>query len=165
VGGTPATGATVALRRAALRELLPVPDGWPHDEWLALGISMRGRVDCLEWPSISYRQHGGNQIGVRRRSLVEKAVGNGRPDKRLYMRQLVDRLVAMREWAEMRGVELPADRLGDIEERLRHVRCRASLPRRFGDRFAMVAAEFASGRYGRYSRGLRSILSDLMDMN
>ena len=160
-----ATGATMALRHDCMRRLLPVPDGWAHDEWLALGVSLMAQVDCLEWAAIGYRQHGGNQIGVHRRSLGEKMTGVGRPDKREYMHKLSVRIAAMHAWAERAQVDLPPARLRDMRARSMHAAVRAGLSKRALWRFAQVFAELRSGRYARYSAGLRSIVSDLLDLN
>lgn len=159
------TGATAAFRRECIADLLPVPEGWPHDEWLALGVALRGEVDCLEWASIDYRQHGGNQIGVRRRSLAEKATGAGRPGKRDYMRQQLARLHALQAWAATHGATLPAGRARDIEHRIAHVRFRATLPDASVARMAAVAKEALRGRYARYSAGMRSVLSDALGLD
>lgn len=66
------TGATCALRRTLLDGSLPVPDGWSHDEWLAVNASLQGGLDMLAEPTIDYRQHGNNQIGASRRSFVHR---------------------------------------------------------------------------------------------
>lgn len=62
------TGATVAIRRSLLRLALPFPTGTFHDAWLALLASATGAVRLLELPTIHYRQHGNNLVGVKKRS-------------------------------------------------------------------------------------------------
>ncbi|MFT4257473.1 MAG: glycosyltransferase [Pseudoxanthomonas sp.] len=159
-----ATGATMALRRDLLARLLPVPEGWVHDEWLAMGVSLMAQVDCLEWRSIDYRQHGGNQIGARIRSAREKLLGAG-ASKREFMAKVAQRLAQTQERIAAAGLALPPDKTTQLRERIAHARFRASLPTAALRRFRDVSAEAASGRYGRYSSGLRSIVSDLLDMN
>ncbi len=58
------TGATVMLRRSLLKSALPIPEGWIHDEWLALLAAAQGGVSFCPECLIRYRQHGDNQIGV-----------------------------------------------------------------------------------------------------
>ncbi len=62
-----ATGCTIALNRAAA-ELLrdhPFPDGIiMHDWWAYLVVSAFGEVIYDPKPSISYRIHGENQVGL-----------------------------------------------------------------------------------------------------
>ena len=66
------TGATVVVRRDAATAALPVPEGWIHDEWIAVTCALGGGVRLLPEPTIDYRQHGANQIGVRRLTLRQK---------------------------------------------------------------------------------------------
>lgn len=157
------TGATLAVRRHLLTSLLPVPQGWVHDEWLAMGACMQMQVDCLEWQSIDYRQHGGNQIGARRRTRREKVLGSSMP-KREFMNMVAQRLVrALGHLGETR-LMLP-EKEQQIRGRIAHAQFRAQLPRNALARWPAVVGEARSGRYGRYSSGLRSIVSDLMDMS
>ena len=71
------TGCTVLANRALLREALPVPpEAAMHDWWLALVASAFGHIGFVDRPTISYRQHGANQIGARgwsARYLAERA--------------------------------------------------------------------------------------------
>lgn len=157
------TGATAALRREALADALPVPAGWVHDEWLALRCSLSWQVDCLEWPSIDYRQHGGNQIGVRRRTLREKLAGIDRP-KRVFMADVAERLQRFLRRCEDAGLEIPVARRAEIQDRIAHARFRARLPTSLAPRLREVFDEVCRGRYARYSSGWRSVASDIVDL-
>lgn len=69
------TGATCALRRSLLASGLPVPPCWSHDEWLAVVASRARGLDVHRPATIDYRQHGGNQIGASRRSVLSQLRG------------------------------------------------------------------------------------------
>lgn len=61
-----ATGCTVVVNRALLRLALPFPPGLVmHDWWLAMVASVFGHLSHLPVTTLSYRQHGNNQIGAR----------------------------------------------------------------------------------------------------
>ncbi len=158
-----ATGATMAMRREALDDALPIPSGWVHDEWLALRCSLSWQVDCLEWASIDYRQHGGNQIGMRRRTLREKLAGIDRP-KRVFMADVADRLKSFLQRCNDAGLDLPTDKRVEIEARIAHARFRASMPTAALPRLRAVLGEMRTGRYDRYSSGWRSVASDIVDL-
>lgn len=158
------TGATAAIRREAMLDALPIADGWVHDEWLALRSSLAWQVDCLRWPSIDYRQHDANQIGMRRRTLREKLAGIDRP-KRVFMRDVAERLERFVQRCDAAGLALPVDKRADVLARIDHARFRAQLPHAPVARLGAVLAESRSGRYRRYSSGWRSIASDLVDLN
>jgi glycosyltransferase involved in cell wall biosynthesis len=58
------TGATAAFRRSLFTFARPLPEGVFHDTWLALMAAVSGKVHMLEVPTIHYRQHVGNTLGV-----------------------------------------------------------------------------------------------------
>lgn len=60
------TGATVAIRSTLLEMALPFPTNHFHDAWLALIAAAAGEVRLLDLPTIQYRQHGNNLVGVKR---------------------------------------------------------------------------------------------------
>lgn len=159
-----ATGAAMALRREYLQRLLPVPEGWVHDEWLAIGVSVQAQVDCMEWASIDYRQHGGNQIGARKRTLQEKLAGSG-ASKREFMAFVAARLERALLRLQEAGLSPPEAKLAQTRERIAHARFRERLPESAWRRIPHVLAEARSGRYREYSSGLRSIISDFLDWN
>ncbi|MGF6526669.1 glycosyltransferase involved in cell wall biosynthesis [Variovorax sp. PvP013] len=155
------TGATMAVRRRVLERGLSVPDGWIHDEWLAMIATFMGAVDCLESSTIDYRQHGGNQMGARRRGFVERVTGSG--TSRLdFMTRTVRRTKTLLDLAEASPLRLKESSLEMLRDRLVHARFRAAPPERWPARLAAVLREYASGRYSRFSNGPRSALSDLL---
>ena len=158
------TGATAAFRRGLVARALPFPDGWVHDEWLALVAAAGGEVDCLEEPLVDYRQHGANQIGMNRRSVAEKLGRHGVP-RRVYLRRVAGRLVQLQANLERGGVPMDAPNQRVLREALAHARHRAELPRAPLARWLRVGREVLSGRYARCSFGLRSIGADLLGLD
>ncbi|QNE45984.1 glycosyltransferase family 2 protein [Glaciihabitans sp. INWT7] len=67
-----ATGATMMVRRELLDSAAPFPLPWVHDEWLAIIAAATASVDLMTERLVDYRQHGANQIGVRRATLRVK---------------------------------------------------------------------------------------------
>ena len=60
------TGCTIISRKDLIDKFVPIPPRQPmvHDWWMALMISQNGKVCFLDEPTIKYRQHGNNQIGI-----------------------------------------------------------------------------------------------------
>lgn len=155
------TGATVALRHELLSLAMPFPDCWVHDEWLAIIASACGRVDTMDTALLGYRQHSSNQIGMRKRDLSEKF------QSMRSLRRDFWQLVAQR-------TAVFVDHLGQLDDpsveyprraalqKLRHARLRADLPKPRLARIRPVLREAGSGRYQRYSNGLRGIVRDLL---
>lgn len=62
------TGCATAINKALLELASPLPACSPmHDWWLALCAAAAGRIRFLPETLVKYRQHGGNQVGARRR--------------------------------------------------------------------------------------------------
>jgi glycosyltransferase involved in cell wall biosynthesis len=155
------TGATMAVRRKVFECGLAVPKGWIHDEWLAMIATFMGTVDCLETPTIDYRQHANNQVGARRRGFVERLTGGGMSRLEFMTRTLL-RTQTLLDIAETGPLRLPEADLQMLRDRLTHARFRATPPTALPARLAAIAREYASGRYARFSNGPRSALSDFL---
>lgn len=156
------TGATAAFRRALVARALPIKPGWIHDEWLGIvAAASGGRVDCLEWSSMAYRQHGGNQIGARLRTPLEKlrapeSIGS----RRAFLGRSADRLDVLRN--RVMQVQWVDDTwLSDLNARIDHLRCRSQLPVRWYRRIPVVLRQQGMGNYARYGSGWRSFLADM----
>ena len=156
------TGATVALRRSVFDAARPFPREWVHDEWLAIIAAALGSVDYVDAQLIDYRQHDRNQIGMRRLKLSEKFPKLLRPRENRYRHMqrrveiLLDKLIALAPAVRPEYVE-------QVREKLRHVRVRAALPKNRAVRIVPILCEISTGRYARYSVGLRSIAQDFFE--
>ena len=66
------TGCAMMVNRTLLRMALPLPNEVVmHDWWCGL-ISGSGRRFFITTPLVLYRQHGGNQVGAKSRSLMNR---------------------------------------------------------------------------------------------
>lgn len=157
-----ATGATAAFRRELLALAMPVGAGWIHDEWLAMIAAVTGRVDALEQPLIDYRQHGGNQIGMRKRNWVDKWNDLLRPRGDQF-RAEVQRLESLQRHLASLDPGAFDDALRHIAHKHEHFARRVSAgcrPR--WSRLPLVLQQAANGNYRRYGTGGRSMLRDLL---
>lgn len=151
------TGATAMLRRSLAVDCAPFPTGWVHDEWLAIVAAARGELDVIAEPLVDYRQHGSNEIGAQKLSVVAKFSRMVEPgaarSERLLARatSLVDRLPA-----------LAPDRASAVAEKLEHERVRSSLGRSRFTRISPVLRELRTGRYSAFGRGAADAVRDLL---
>lgn len=154
------TGATTMLRREVLDSAVPFPEGWVHDEWLAMIAASIGDSELLDRELVDYRQHGSNQIGVRRLGKRAKVgrILEPRSGRNVYLAQrarvLAERLAA-----------LPAarpDAVRRAHEKLAHLEVRAGFSRHRIARIIPVLRELSTGRYAHYSRGYGDVLRDLL---
>jgi glycosyltransferase involved in cell wall biosynthesis len=155
-----ATGATTLLRTEVRDRALPIPAGWIHDEWLAIVAAATSRTALLDEPLTDYRQHGENQIGVRRASLGDKLSRLREPrqprNSRLLTRarSLAERLDALD------GV--PPERRALARAKLAHEARRSALPAIRIARVGGVITGWRSGDYRRFGRGGQDALRDLV---
>ncbi|WP_394551210.1 glycosyltransferase family 2 protein [Agromyces sp. MMS24-JH15] len=154
------TGATVLVRRELLERALPFPSSWVHDEWLAAIAAVDDGVRLIERPVTAYRQHGGNEIGVKEPTFRRKVQRMTQPradrNRRLSARadDYAARLDALGGGQARRDA---ARRKADFE------RFRADLPASRIARAIPVLRRASSGAYGRYaSQGNLDVVRDLV---
>ena len=60
------TGCTIISKKELIDKYIPIPEEKPmvHDWWMALIISQIGKLSFLDKPTIKYRQHGKNELGI-----------------------------------------------------------------------------------------------------
>ena len=157
-----ATGATAVFRRELMERAAPFPPEWVHDEWLAVIAAVIGRVDVLEEPTIDYRLHGGNVIGVAKPTLTHKIsrVLEHRGDRNAVLARrfavLVERLTAL-------GDLVPPEALEHAKRKAAFEAERAALPANRLARIRPVVALWRRGLYPEYaSRGATDVLRDLL---
>ncbi len=149
------TGATLAFKSGLRDAALPIPPGWPHDAWLALLAAAHGGLVGVFEPLIDYRQHGGNVVGGRRKSLHEEIRAALQLDRAAWYRE---ELGLWRALAARLGGAAPAE----LNEKLSHLEARAALPNVRSRRLPGVLRELVAGRYARYARNWGSVAIDLL---
>ncbi len=155
------TGATAVVRRTVVDRALPIPDGWIHDEWLAIVAAAVGRTAVLRDPLIDYRQHGGNQIGAAKLTLRGK-LNKLREPREERNENLLVRAEALVSRIDDLFPEVSAKRRTFAVLKLDHERVRYALPDRRIGRVGPVLVEWMRGRYSRYGLGAQDVLRDLV---
>ncbi len=63
------TGCTIISKKEQIPNILPLPNDSKyliHDHWIALMVSLHGRLAYMPERYIKYRQHGNNQVGTNK---------------------------------------------------------------------------------------------------
>lgn len=61
----PVVGCTVMINKAVKPMVLPIPEqAVMHDWWIALNVAANGKVGFVPGPTLLYRVHGRNNLGV-----------------------------------------------------------------------------------------------------
>jgi glycosyltransferase involved in cell wall biosynthesis len=154
------TGATLAFRSWLKEWVMPIPDCWMHDAWIAAVIAALSDMCIIEEPLIQYRQHTQNQVGGRKPPLPEflRAVVR---DNTAFYEGYVDLLKLLRQ--RLTGCT-KLKRLADLsllDSRICHFEARARMPAQRLRRLPLALREFWTLRYFRHSNGSISLGKDL----
>lgn len=154
------TGAATMFRRELADIAAPFPQGWLHDEWLAIVAAAVDEIDVIAEPLIDYRQHRHNQIGVRALTVREKFVRMIEPGHERNSRLLRrSRSLALR-LPDIRAV-VPA-RIEAARQKVLHEERRSLLSPHRMLRIVPVVREVMTGRYGKFGRGPADAIRDLL---
>lgn len=154
------TGATLAIRANIRELLLPIPEIWVHDGWIALLVSAFGQISSINKPLIQYRQHAKQQIGAQKLSLqqqINKASQTGRQAYEISIQQYqiaLERLLSFEFVTEHEYAKL-------LKNKIKHISVRAYINQN-PKRYMSIFKEVANLNYFRYSNGIKSILKDII---
>lgn len=154
------TGATLAFKSSLRGVALPIPDGWPHDAWLALIAASQEGLAAIDAPLVAYRQHGANAVGGARKSLLTEANDALCIDRAAWYREELSLWRALAARLQTRFV--PAAAREVLMEKLSHLERRSNLPAARWQRIPGVLRELSSGGYARFARNWGSLAIDLL---
>lgn len=154
------TGATTMIRSSLLKQALPVPEGWVHDEWLALVAAVQGGVVFSEESLIRYRQHGGNEIGASKTDLDE-ATRRLRETRTAFFSRKLLRNSGISRMLEQEPDWLGAEARATLLAKLGFDHWRSQLPAQRIRRLLPVVMRWAKGDYERFARGCLDVIRDL----
>lgn len=63
------TGCTIISKKEFIKKILPLPTKSKyllHDHWIALMVSLNGKLAYMKEKYIKYRQHGNNEVGTKK---------------------------------------------------------------------------------------------------
>lgn len=162
------TGATAAFRKSLLELACPMPKTTYHDAWLAFMAAATGKVRLIDAPTIRYRQHGANLVGVRKLGFVTRLRHLWWSMHRSYrLSDEVRDIVAFRADLHARLAKhggVAPSHMALAAGALDFARRRGSLPRNPLLRAATVLGMACSGRYRLFlhlcwSNALRDVLN------
>lgn len=147
------TGATMMFRAEYLPYILPIPDNWIHDGWIAFIIGAMSTVGGIECSTVKYRQHAAQQIGGKKLSWKERydlAREMGPP----YFRLAHERFALARDRLRAFAPHVRDPRfLAMVDRKVEHQRRRLAIAesRSRWNRVRWAFGEFLRGGYQRFS--------------
>ena len=153
-------GATMAFRGQYRDVILPFPECWGHDQWAAMVIAGIADGDLIDECLSQYRQHAGSVCGAPTKTFASEARA-ARSLWRTWPSSQIPSYRVLRE-ALQRLSPTPDRALCVLDDKIRHLEARSSLPDSWLGRPKTVLTELLARRYHRFSRGLLSAGVDLM---
>lgn len=154
------TGATMAFRSSFRDLVLPIGEGWIHDEWIAFLIAAQARAIAISEPLMQYRRHDTNQVGAEDVKATARLRTALQTDPTVYRRRAQQYRVLNDHIAErMPEAQALRDRLWQKQA---HLTLRGTLPQHGLLRILPVLRECLRGGYTYYSGSLLNAVRDLM---
>ncbi len=153
------TGATTMIRASLLEQALPIPEGWVHDEWLALVAAAQGGVVFQEGPLIRYRQHGNNEIGASKTDYDE-ATRRLREKRSDFFARKLRRNDGIAALLENKPAWMDSAAHSSLAAKVEFDQWRSTLPSSRVRRLVPVLRRWFTGHYGRYARGYLDVIRD-----
>jgi glycosyltransferase involved in cell wall biosynthesis len=154
------TGATIVFSRKLLETALPIPDGWVHDEWLAVVAALQDGVVFDEGLLIFYRQHSRNVIGAQQLGLAIAQERLAESRTAFFARKAL-RNQALSALTEQQRRWLPARHAEALRAKVVFDASRARLPHQHLARILPVFRGVLAGHYRNYARGWIDVIRDL----
>ena len=154
------TGATTMIRSPLLEQALPIPEGWVHDEWLALVAAVQGGVVFHQDPLIRYRQHGNNEIGASKTDYDE-ATRRLREKRTEFFARKLRRNDGIAALLDNKPVWLNSVAHSLLAAKVEFDQWRSALPSSRVRRVAPVLGRWLTGHYGQYARGYMDVIRDI----
>ncbi|MDP4816741.1 MAG: glycosyltransferase family 2 protein, partial [Pontimonas sp.] len=154
------TGATTMIRSSLLEHALPIPEGWVHDEWLALVAAAQGGVVYHQDPLIRYRQHGNNEIGASKTDYDEATRRLLEKRSEFFARKL-RRNRGIAALLEDKPAWLDSVAHSSLAAKIEFDQWRSTLSSSRVKRLVPVLRRWFTGHYGRYARGYLDVIRDI----
>ncbi len=155
-------GATMAFRASFRPLVLPIPEGWYYDAWIALAIACVAKVQIVPEPLAGYRQHQMQAMGGERKGLLQSWREARRSVNADFFLGLACQFDALRQRLVARHVPLESRILPMIDAKQGLCLARATMRSRPHLRYPLLLRELLSGRYHRVANGWKSVALDML---
>jgi glycosyltransferase involved in cell wall biosynthesis len=154
------TGTAMAFGSKWRRVILPIPEGWVHDGWIALLLAVTGRCAWIDEPLLAYRQHDRQQIGAARRTWRRQMRTASLMDAS-YFSKVADNFQLVLQRLGSCGIPVSATALHLLQGKIDHCRARSRMRVQRKSKLNLIAREMWSGRYNSAALGWKSVAQDL----
>jgi glycosyltransferase involved in cell wall biosynthesis len=156
------TGATLAFRAHFKESLLPIPEIFVHDAWIALILSSLTDTAIIPESLIQYRQHADNQIGARKTLFGKRLREVLKSDKYTYLHEADKYLLVFQRLLELNNSSRGTSRFTELAGKINHLQNRARMRMQPRLRFGLALRELVNLHYHYFSDGWLSFGRDLL---
>ncbi|MFZ6657236.1 glycosyltransferase family 2 protein [Undibacterium sp. TJN19] len=153
-------GASMAFRTSLREIVLPIPATWHHDAWIALLAAACGNIVPVDECLVKYRQHGNNQIGGRKVSVLSQIRNALQINRTAYLRDELALWINLQQ--RLNNQLISPKHRSACAEKCAHLQRRMDFPKSRWQRLARIVADVYSGSYARYTRNWGSIALDIL---
>jgi len=146
------TGATLAIRKSCLARLMPFPTHVPdliHDAWMAMVLSLEGKIDFIPDTLIYYRIHSSQQVGFGNKVdkvQLKDRLNRDRNKKLVPLKEKAEKLLGMYKLLKALPF-VPQEKLAKLDLAQQHFFKRAALPDSRLLRLPFVVGHVVQGHY------------------
>ncbi|MGV3599601.1 MAG: glycosyltransferase family 2 protein [Dyadobacter fermentans] len=146
------TGATLAIRKSCLDRLMPFPthvQDLIHDAWIAMVLSLEGKIDFISDTLISYRIHSNQQVGFGNKVEKVQLSDRFKRDRKEKLLPLEEKAGKLHElYLLLRALPfVPREKLIKLYLSQKHFYTRAALPESRLKRLTPVLSQLLRGYY------------------
>jgi glycosyltransferase involved in cell wall biosynthesis len=156
------TGATLAFRAHFKKSILPIPEIFMHDAWIAIILSFLTDIAIIPDPLIQYRQHAGNQIGAIKILFGKRLREVLKSDKYTYLKEADKYILVFKRLLELNNSSKVTSLCTGLEAKITHMQNRARMRMQPALRFGLALRELVNLRYRYFSEGWLSFGRDLL---
>lgn len=160
-----ATGATCLVHKSIYENALPFSDYWLHDEWMAINAAFDGSFNFLVTPTINYRQHGNNAVGMLKKNF-RRRISKYREPRNERNFHLLNRAYALAEFlgtnVESTLKEQQLRKLSAAQNYLQFQKGRFNTSANRLIRWVPLSLWLVQGKYGKYGRGFKDYFKDVV---
>jgi glycosyltransferase involved in cell wall biosynthesis len=154
-------GATIAINSKLRENLLPLPNYWAHDSWIAFAGSLIMDVIALPKKLNKYRQHSYQLFGAST-SFLSKYWQGKKVRNSLFTKQAIGWKEALDRLSSDTRLRCDQDILKQVSNKIDHLEVRGNLKGSIIHKLPIIIKEITKKRYHRYSNGWRSVVRDLL---
>lgn len=155
------TGATMAFRKELRKLIIPFPEQWIHDAWIALLLCAAQQKGALiEEILIKYRQHPNQVIGTKKLTFARQIQKAHHSELNYFetlsknFEDILNRLILTNKLKENNRLL--------INSKIEHLKARQEIHRvQHWKRVYWIFKELLNNRYQRFSNGWKSAAKDM----